>query len=150
MLIEVGAKRWRPRHRVWLLALLLAFASNLHFGQAGPSPLLTNFRHFPRYIPPPVLKNQFYSLSTTFSSVCSSFSQIEEYLRQIAEDHGNLVTLSTEGHTYEGRPIYLVRIGPRRETPDRRYIFIDAGELWGLLRAHILTLVHEYVDKMVR
>ena len=50
----------------------------------------------------------------------------------MAEEHNDLVQLSVEGWTQEGRPLYLLRLGlpegaENLASSDRRYVYIDAG-----------------------
>ena len=66
-----------------------------------------------------------------FDIVTYSFREIQAYLEEVAEKHNDLVQLSVEGWTQEGRPLYLLRLGlPEEPTTaaDRRYVYIDAGE----------------------
>ena len=62
-----------------------------------------------------------------------SFQQIQAYLEGVAEEHNDLVQLSVEGWTQEGRPLYLLRLGlpeagaENLASSDRRYVYIDAG-----------------------
>ena len=60
-----------------------------------------------------------------------SFRQIQAYLEEVAQKHNDLVQLSVEGWTQEGRPLYLLQVGKQAEeagaSSDRRYVYIDAG-----------------------
>ena len=69
-----------------------------------------------------------------------SFGEMEDYLYQVAQNHSDLVKVSVEGLTEEGRPIYLLKIGGRggdNEDPltsaSTATIFIDAGRRLQLL-----------------
>ena len=69
-----------------------------------------------------------------------SFGEMEDYLYQVAQNHSDLVKVSVEGLTEEGRPIYLLKIGGRggeNEDPltsaSTATIFIDAGRQLQLL-----------------
>ena len=58
---------------------------------------------------------------------------MEDYLYQVAQNYSDLVELSVEGQTEEGRPIYLLKIGgedddgPLTSPSATAAIFIDAG-----------------------
>ena len=57
---------------------------------------------------------------------------MEVYLYQVAQNYSDLVELSVEGQTEEGRPIYLLKIGGEDDGPltspsATAAIFIDAG-----------------------
>jgi len=62
-----------------------------------------------------------------------SFGEMEDYLYQVAQNHSDLVKVSVEGLTEEGRPIYLLKIGGGGDNEDpltsasTATIFIDAG-----------------------
>merc|ERR1712223_211947 len=62
-----------------------------------------------------------------------SFVEMEDYLYQVAQNYSDLVELSVEGQTEEGRPIYLLKIGgddddgPLTSPSATAAIFIDAG-----------------------
>jgi hypothetical protein len=68
---------------------------------------------------------------------------MEDYLYQVAQNHSDLVKVSVEGLTEEGRPIYLLKIGGREAGGDNEAgpltsastatIFIDAGRRLQLL-----------------
>ena len=68
---------------------------------------------------------------------------MEDYLYQVAQNHSDLVKVSVEGLTEEGRPIYLLKIGGRggdnedpltsASTASTATIFIDAGRRLQLL-----------------
>ena len=72
-----------------------------------------------------------------------SFGEMEDYLYQVAQNHSDLVKVSVEGLTEEGRPIYLLKIGGREAGGDNEAgpltsastatIFIDAGRRLQLL-----------------
>ena len=71
-----------------------------------------------------------------------SFGEMEDYLYQVAQNHSDLVKVSVEGLTEEGRPIYLLKIGGREADGDNEApltsastatIFIDAGRRLQLL-----------------
>ena len=64
---------------------------------------------------------------------------MEDYLYQVAQNHSDLVKVSVEGLTEEGRPIYLLKIGGGGDNEDpltsasTATIFIDAGRRLQLL-----------------
>ena len=67
-----------------------------------------------------------------------SFAEMEDYLKQVAQNHSDLVKVAVEGLTEEGRPIYLLKIGggdddPLTSTSTMATIFIDAGKRLQLL-----------------
>jgi len=58
---------------------------------------------------------------------------MEDYLKQVAQNHSDFVKVTVEGLTEERRPIYLLKIGgggeddPLTSTSTMATIFIDAG-----------------------
>ena len=67
-----------------------------------------------------------------------SFTEMEDYLKQVAQNHSDFVKVTVEGRTEERRPIYLLKIGgggdddPLTSTSTAT-IFIDAGKRLQLL-----------------
>ena len=67
-----------------------------------------------------------------------SFTEMEDYLKQVAQNHSEFVKVSVEGRTEERRPIYLLRIGDSGDddpltSTSTATIFIDAGKRLQLL-----------------
>ena len=68
-----------------------------------------------------------------------SFTEMEDYLKQVAQNHSDFVKVTVEGRTEERRPIYLLKIGgggeddPLTSTSTMATIFIDAGKRLQLL-----------------
>jgi murein tripeptide amidase MpaA len=56
-----------------------------------------------------------------------SFKAMETYIKDVAKDNDGLIKLSIEGHTEEGRPIYMLEIGTSPMGAKTRAVFIDAG-----------------------
>ena len=59
------------------------------------------------------------------------FAEIESYLFSLAEENSDIVKLSQQGTSHEGRPLYLLEIARNeaaRSDNETRAIFIDAGE----------------------
>lgn len=54
----------------------------------------------------------------------NSFAEVEDFLFHVVNSSAE-AQLSVQGHTVEGRPIYLLRIGDQHHDS----IFIDAGNL---------------------
>ncbi|XP_068103454.1 carboxypeptidase O-like [Hyperolius riggenbachi] len=66
------------------------------------------------------------SLETYDYTVYHPIDEIYEWMEQIKDAHGNLVTHHILGHTYEERPIFYFKIGfPSAKT--KKAIFMDCG-----------------------
>ncbi|XP_059613884.1 carboxypeptidase B-like [Phlebotomus argentipes] len=74
--------------------------------------------------------------------------EINQYLRNLAAEYPNLVTLETAGKSYEGRDILVVRISTTNFDGTKPKIFIDAGihaREW-IAPMAALNLIHELVE----
>ncbi|XP_059613885.1 carboxypeptidase B-like [Phlebotomus argentipes] len=74
--------------------------------------------------------------------------EINQYLRELADEFPNLVTLEVAGQSYEGRDIYVVRISNSNFDGTKPKVFIDAtihAREW-IAPMAVLYLIHEIVQ----
>lgn len=56
-----------------------------------------------------------------------SYDEITDYMKRIAKNHPDFVILTEEGETYEGRKLYLLKIGQSLVGDRTKAVYIDAG-----------------------